>query len=151
MKTRLTTNEDYAVVATWWPAHGWNVVPQVVLPKCGVMVESDAGEPMAAAWLYMDNSVGVAWMEWAVTNPKNTPKQSYLAITMLVQAVREVALELDYGVLMTSARQEALVRVYERNGFTKSDTGVTHLLMMTKPVEQCLQEAAAAVLTQPKA
>lgn len=136
MKTRLVDiDRDYPVAEQWWPAHGWKAVPRAVLPKCGVMVESDDREPMAVAWLYMDNSVGVAWMEWTVTNPKNTARQSYLAITMLTQAVREVALELNYGVVMTSAKQEALVRIYERNGFQKSDEGVTHLLMLTKPKE----------------
>lgn len=123
----------YDTLAGWWPAHGWNAVPLAVLPRCGVMIEQDDGTPMAAAFLYMENSgVGVAWMEWTVTSPQLTPRQSLLAITMLTQAVREVALELDYGVVMTTARQESLVRLLERNGFAVTDRGMTHLLMLTK-------------------
>jgi hypothetical protein len=71
-------------------------------------------------------------LEWTVTNPKNSPKESYVAITMLTQAIRELALSFDYGVVLTSAKQDALVRIYERNGFTKTDSGVTHLVMLTK-------------------
>ena len=138
MKTRVfdVRGDDaalYEVIRPWWEEHGWQAVPLAVLPRCAVLVEDDDGKPLAAAWLYMENSgVGVAWMEWTVTNPILTPWRSYAAITMLTQAVREVALELDYGVVMTTARQDSLVRVFERNGFAVTDRGMTHLLMLTK-------------------
>lgn len=118
--------------SAWWKAHGWPGVALGILPKCGVLVEDDAGGPLAVAWLYQDNSVGVAWLEWIVTNPAMTPKQSYLAVAMLVQAAREVAVALDYGVVMTTARQHSLARVLGRNGFTVTDTGMTHMVMLTK-------------------
>lgn len=123
----------YPTLAEWWAGHGWDAVPFVVLPRCGVLVENGDGMPVAAAFLYMENSgVGVAWMEWTVTNPSISPRVAFLAITMLTQSVREVALELDYGVVMTTARQESLVRVLKRNGFTVTDREMTHLLMFTK-------------------
>ena len=88
---------------------------------------------MAAAFLYMENSgVGVSWLEWTVTNPALTPKEAYRAINVLIQAAREVALELDYGVIMTTCRQDSLVRLMERNGFSVTDCGVTHLMMLTR-------------------
>jgi hypothetical protein len=133
MKTRLYAPEDYPVFAAWWPAHGWPAVPVIILPKCGVVVESDEGTPRAVAWLYMDNSVGVASMEWTVTNPENTPKQSFAAVSILVGAIKCLAIEFDYGVVITSAKQDSLVRTYERTGFTKTDEGMTHLVMLTKP------------------
>jgi hypothetical protein len=135
MKTRLYAPDDYPVFAKWWPEHGWPAVPFIILPKCGVVVENDSGTMVAVAWLYMDNSVGVAMMEWTVTNPANTPKQSFAAIHVLVGAIKALALEFDYGVVLTSARQESLVRTYERVGFTKTDEGMTHLVMITKPKE----------------
>lgn len=133
MKTRLIELEkDHPVAMEWWKAHGWPGVPVVILPKCGIMVESDEGKPMACAWMYMDNSVGVGMMEWTVTNPTNTPKQSYAAITFLIKAIRELALSFDYGVLLTSVKQEALARIYERNGFKASDEGMKHMVMLTR-------------------
>lgn len=123
----------YPILEAWWRGHGWDPVALAVLPRCGVMIEDDAGQPIAAAFLYMENSgVGVAWMEWTVTRPELPGRQAYLAITMLTQAVREVALALDYGVVMTTARQDSLVRVLERNGFAVTDRGMTHLLMFSK-------------------
>jgi hypothetical protein len=123
----------YETLTEWWKGHGWNPVALSVLPKCGVRIEDDDGTPLAAAFFYMENSgVGVGWMEWTVTNPSITPKKAYFAITMLTQAVREVALALDYGVVLTTARQESLVKVLCRNGFEVTDRNVTHMITLTR-------------------
>lgn len=123
----------HATLAEWWTAHGWAPVPVTVLPRCGVVIDNDEGTPIAATFLYMENSgVGVAWMEWTVTNPALSPMKSYAAIVMLTQAIREVALSLDYGIVMTTAKQAGLVKAYERNGFKTTDTGMTHMIMATR-------------------
>lgn len=123
----------YELLTAWWQAHGWNPVPLAILPRCGIWIEDDTGNPLAAAFLYMENSgVGVAWLEWMVTNPAIAPRKAYVAIGVITQAAREVALELDYGVLMTTCRQESLARTLEKNGFSVTDRGVTHLIMFTK-------------------
>lgn len=137
MKTRLIDihGDDqplFSMFTEWWKAHGWPGVALPILPKCGILVEDDNDMGLAAGWLYMDNSVGVAMLEWTVTNPNATAKQSYLAIAMLVQSAREVAKSLDYGVIITTARQHSLARCLQRNGFIQTDTGMTHLIMLTK-------------------
>jgi hypothetical protein len=137
MKTRLIDirGADTALYSTfemWWKAHGWPGVALPILPKCGIMVQADNGNALAVGWLYMDNSVGVAMLEWVVTNPDATAKQSYLAIAMLVQSAREVARTLDYGVILSTARQQSLARCLQKNGFIQTDTGMTHLIMLTK-------------------
>jgi hypothetical protein len=119
---------DYPMVAGWWKAHGWHEVPQAILPKLGVMAHFD-DLPTAAAWLYMDNSVGVCWLEWLVSNPAAKPYPAIRCISQVIGFLKERALEMDYGVMMTTCRQDTLVRLYERNGFLKTDEGVTHLLM----------------------
>jgi hypothetical protein len=130
MKTKIRLvdlSKDYGMACEWWKAHGWEAVPAAILPKLGaVAVIEDV--PIAAAFLYMDNSVGVCWLEWLVTNPDATPKQSFKGINMVIEFLREVAVSMDYGIMMTTCRQASLVRVYEKNGFTKSDEGVTHLV-----------------------
>ena len=132
MKTRLYDPKDYPIVSPWWPAHGWPMISEDVLPKCGIVVEDDEGVPRAASWLYMSNSNGVSMMEWTVTNPLNKPKESFRAVQTLVNAMRELAISLDYGVILTTSKNPALIRLYEKGGFTKTDEGVTHLLMLTK-------------------
>ena len=96
------------------------------------MVES-GGVMKAAGWLFMDNSgCGIGKMEWAVTNPSNKPKESVQAIRELVGAVKVVADALDYGVIFTSVKQPSLIRLFERCGFVKSDTGMTNMIALTR-------------------
>lgn len=125
---------DYALVCSWWEAHGWKPVPAEILPKLGMVVYFETAEGQqdaCAAWLYMDNSgVGVCWLEWLVTNPKNKGTESLRAISTMTDFMKIRAREMNYGVMMTTARQASLVRVHERNGFAKTDEGVTHLISL---------------------
>jgi hypothetical protein len=130
----IELEKDHPMLARWWTGHGWNVVPAVILPKLGVIAEMD-GEDMAAAFLYMDNSVGVCWLEWLVTNPSAKPFPAIRCVSQVIGFLRERALELDYGVMMTTCRQSSLARLYERNGFQKTDSGVTHLMMQLREPE----------------
>lgn len=137
MNTRLINIREgdaglHATFMEWWKAHDWPGVALEILPKCGLVTADADGTDRAVGFLYMDNSTGVSMLEWVVTNPKNTGKQTVAAIKDLVGAARAVAVSLDYGVMLTTAKQEALCRCYEKNGFTRSDTGMTHLVMFTK-------------------
>lgn len=123
----IELDTDYPVLTVWWEAHGWPVVPRVILPKLGVMA-MDGDLRVAAAFLYMDNSVGVSMLEWLVTNPDSTGKQSLAAIGAVVGFLAERALEMDYGVMLTSCRQPALARIYERHGFQRTDEGIIHMV-----------------------
>ena len=129
MRIRLINTEaDYPMIKSWWEAHGWDSVPVQALPKIGAIVEDD-GESVAAAWLYMDNSVGVCWMEWLVSNPEARPTRIVRAVSQIVEFLAQVGKDNNYGVMLTACRQDKLVALYERNGFTKTDEGVTHLIM----------------------
>ena len=123
----IEKEKDHPVVAAWWEAHGWPVVPAAILPKLGVLA-SDGDMPVAAAWLYMDNSVGVSMLEWLVTNPDATGRQSLAAIGAVVEFLAARAVELDYGAMLTSCRQPGLARIYEKHGFSKTDEGIIHMV-----------------------
>lgn len=127
MKLRLYVPEDHATLAKWWEGHGWPVLSPAVLPKLGVVAGNDDGD-VAAGFAYMDNSVGVAMMEWVVTNPAASPMQSLRGINAVVEFLKAEVKALGYGVMLTSCRQPGLVKLYERQGFSKTDEGVTHLL-----------------------
>lgn len=123
----INLDTDHATLAAWWEAHGWPVVPRAILPKLGVMAM--AGEmPVAAAFLYMDNSVGVSMLEWLVTNPDATGRQTLAAIGAVIGFLSERALEMDYGVMLTSCRQPALARIFEHHGFARTDEGIIHMV-----------------------
>lgn len=132
MTIREYSPTDYATLANWWAGHGWEPVPEIVLPKLGMVAVGEDDYMVAAVWLYMDNSVGVSFLEWLVTNPEAAPIQTAKAVTHIVNFMADRALEMDYGVMITTCRQQSLTRLYEKNGFMKTDEGVTHLLRMLK-------------------
>lgn len=134
MKTRpIELDQDYSEVCVWWEGHGFSIVPRVFLPKIGVMVVNDDGQKLAAGWIYMDSSSPVTWLEWCVTNPKNRPTLSMVALKVLIgaakAAINGIRDELPGSAAMLfTCRQQSLVRLFEKEGFEKTDEGVTHML-----------------------
>jgi hypothetical protein len=126
---------DYPMVAAWWEGHGWKPVPVGFLPKLGVVafvVGAKDGAPtdVAAAWLYMDNSAPVCWLEYMVSNPKESAGRSVKALKHLDSYLTGEARATGYKAMMTTCRQDSLVRFHERNGFVKTDEDVTHLVKL---------------------
>ncbi len=128
MKTRLYQPSDYAVISPWWAGHGEHAAPEGVLPKCGVVVETEDGKLAAAAWLYMDNSVGVAWMSWLVSNPEFGPIKSAKSLNVLLGAIEGVSKELGYVFLNVITDKRSLKRWFPRKGFTASCETATAFL-----------------------
>ena len=131
MYLREYSPKDYPMLARWWQAHGWPGVSQAILPKLGLILE-DNGAPVVAGFVYMDNSVGVAFLEWVVGSPNASGKQIVAGIGHLIEFAGRRVKEMGYGVLLTACKQDALVRLYEKNGFEKTDDGLTHLVKILK-------------------
>lgn len=117
----------YPELESWWRGHGWPAVPLAILPRLGVLA-SHGTRPVAAAWLYMDNSVGVSMLEWTVTNPSAAPREAAVAISRIVEFLQQEARALDYGVMLTTCRQESLARLLQRAGFRETDREMIHLV-----------------------
>jgi hypothetical protein len=142
MKVRpVNLDEDYDTLALWWESHGWQAVPRKFLPALGVMVESDAGDKLAAGFVHMCNSSPVCWLEWVVANPRNRPTVSLLALKAVVGAAKDAVASLNdgvhgYGPMLTTCRQPALARFYESMGFKRTDENVMHLVCMVPQLEE---------------
>jgi hypothetical protein len=133
IQLRDFTADDYPTVETWWAGHGWSPVPLQILPRLGIIADMHHGEtstPTAAAWLYMDNSVGVAMLEWIVTNPEAKPRDVLKAITEAVNFIKTRAAELGYTVILATCRQESLSKVLQKRGFNVTDSGMIHHLAL---------------------
>lgn len=120
--------EDYAMVSAWWGSHGWPSVPAEFLPVVGIIIE-DEGVPRCAVWIKQENSTPIAMMEWLVTNPDNTGKQSMRVISHAVASCRDCCKAMGRTALFTYCKQPSLSRIYQREGFELSDEGMIHLLM----------------------
>lgn len=131
MKTRLYAATDYALMAEWWAARGMPPIPEVMLPALGIIAEDDEGEPASAAWVYLDNSTGVAWMAWVTTRPDLTPLRAERMLQLIVGAVEEAAKAQGRGLLFTMTKRFGLGRWLERDGWTANDR---HSTQFFKPL-----------------
>lgn len=123
--------EFHPTLLSWWNAHGWPGVPPQILPKLGIrayeLLENEGTRPIAAGFLYMDNSVGFSMLEWIVSNPDAAPRQAAKAIGIIAEFAKQEAKRLGYAVMFTSCKQPALARLLERAGFIETDRDVIHL------------------------
>lgn len=124
MTSRLYHPKDYAKIRHWWTLHGQAEVPKNVLPKCGVVVK-DGKQMVCAAWLYFDNTVGVAWLAWLVSNPSVGSFKVIRGLKELIGAVEAVCKSQNRGLLFTMTDRGALGRFFQSNGFIPNHSGMT--------------------------
>jgi len=106
--------EQYEMVSEWWTAHNWTSVPQEFLSKTGLVVY-DGDIPRAAIWLYRtDSPVMIA--EWLVTNPENLPRESYKAVNLILESIKDIA-DSSGAYLMTFLQDPSLIKNFEKKEF----------------------------------
>lgn len=133
MKTRLYTPEDYALAAQWWGMHGTDGIPSNVLPALGVVAIEDDGTPLAMAWLYQDNTVGVAWVGWMTTKHGLLPLKAERALRILMGGVDAAARAQGRGLLFTMTKRFALGRWLEGQGWIANDRHSTQYFKPLPP------------------
>ncbi|EIQ00858.1 hypothetical protein OpiT1DRAFT_05415 [Opitutaceae bacterium TAV1] len=115
-RVRTWTDEDYAVFCAWWDAHGVPRVPRVQLPACGLVVERD-GIPVLVAWLYQDNSCGVAWLGWFLKNPAIHARETASHLRVLLGAADEVARSQGRHSIIVMTDKSGIGRALTRHGY----------------------------------
>ncbi len=130
---------DYDTFASFWQAHGWQPVPVDALPALGIVAfDNETGQICSGLWCYLDNSVAVAVMEWVVTNPQNTPRQSLLAINHTIIYLKELlrnglpddtGKRFFYRHILTGTNVSSLIKLYQKQGFKKTDENVVNLIL----------------------
>jgi len=132
LKTRFFEQKnDYEIVKSWWEARDiWKPIPKMMLPRGGIVVfdEDDFDKMICAGWLYLDNSSPVSMLEWIVTNPQNTNKQSYAGIKTLVGCADTMRKGMGYKIMMTTTDNDSLAKLLERCKFKVTDKNTTFLI-----------------------
>lgn len=118
---------DHDEFSRWWVAHGWPIIPKEMLPPTGFVAYKETGMK-AAGWLLIDANVPIGCMEWIVTNPDNTPRESLVAIKTVVEQIKLIADEIGIKAIFTTVSNDALARVYESSGFIVTDKNSTCLM-----------------------
>lgn len=115
-------------LSRWWVAHGWSPVAVPVLNAGLGFVAEEDGRPLAYACLYMSNRGGVSMLEWLVANPDVSPVIAVRSIARLLPFICNEAKEMNYGIVLSTCRQEGLGRMLESALFQKTDDNVSHYL-----------------------
>lgn len=111
--------QDAAMIAEWCQAHGYSGMPPHILPALGVVAQAD-GEDVAALWLYMDNSCGVAFAEHPITRGGLSTKLAKAALIMAMRFLQKEAAATGYHTIIIRTLP-ALARWAKECGFVKDN------------------------------
>lgn len=109
--------KDAGMIAQWCKEHGYAGIPNAILPKLGVVVQAD-GEDVAALWLYMDNSCGVAFAEHPITRGGLKPRLAKAALIFAMNFLKLEARACGYHTIIIRTLP-ALARWAKDAGFVK--------------------------------
>lgn len=122
--TRVWDREqDYEMLAGWWKAHGWDALPCIDIPDTGFIANENA-----FACLYIDIHGRFGLLEWLVTNPDCSARESLKAINEVLDRCLETAKEVGVKRLYSVLKNENLVKLYQKHGFIKGDTQVCDMI-----------------------
>ncbi|CAN5773531.1 hypothetical protein BH09VER1_BH09VER1_46280 [soil metagenome] len=125
--------KDFAWLEEWHEGHGGMAPPGALLPKLGIVVfETNGGEQedVAALWLYMDNSVGVCFVEHVVTRPGLTLAGARGALLFGLTFLKERAMAMNYGLMLVHTRP-AIARVLRGAGFREDKRDLVAMWTLT--------------------
>lgn len=118
---------DYPDICEWWRGHGWAYVPAHLLPRVGLIIESDDGQKLCAGFLYTAES-SWGWLEWVVTNPQGPMRYRKDAVDLLVSSLVDIARASGMERIISSLHRKSLIRIFEKHGFRKGDVGATEMV-----------------------
>lgn len=132
---------DYEMVRGWWLGHKVAPVSPLIMPRLGIVIYEEGGRDLAALWLYMDNSVGVCFLEHSVTRTGISLADSSAALHFGIEYLKQEAARLNYGIMLLRCIP-SIARYARKNGFTLCETGVSCLSCRTglEEVAECLPQ-----------
>lgn len=127
MEYRYYKSEDHPMIAKWWEAWGWAVLPPVALPATGIIV-SNRGEDVAAVFLYKTDSC-VCWAEHFVVNKAASREARKGGVDFLIKAVMDEAKMQGFMMMMSSMQHTGLIsKMIEAGCDENSETNMTNLV-----------------------
>lgn len=124
-------DSDYEMLSQWRVAHGKDIVPEIVLPKCGVICEIN-GQPTASLFLHMSNSNGMCMVEHAVSAPSLSIKLAREAFGHCMSCLKKIAHDLGYHT-MAIFTYPSIARILKGHGF---HVGEKNLVQMFAPTQE---------------
>jgi len=118
----------YEMLESWWKGHEWEPVNPQLLKPLGLVITIE-NQPVAAGFIYPIAGCGLALLEWVVSNPEAKPFCVVKGMKQLIDYTKDWCKDNDYQILLSACKNRGLLKLYQKNGFTKLDEGITHLGM----------------------
>ena len=106
--------------------------PRMWIPDTGLVALNGTSDLMAVAFVYFEKTAPIAYCGWLVSNPKNTPMESYRAIRLLVNAIPNYARSRGAKCLLTCYGNRGLNRILDRSGFQNGETCETKFKLLNE-------------------
>lgn len=130
MKTRLwNRNKDYPTLASWWEQYSWEAVASEILPNNAYIVSNDAGQDVAAGFVYFTNNAPIAYADWFITNPKSSNKDKHYALNLVYKKIEEECRKKKCKVITATITSKTLVkRMIRDHGYEVASHKVMQLM-----------------------
>lgn len=127
LKHRYVTEQDYDMLCEWWKSWNWAALPQVCLPKVGIIV-SNGGEDVAAAFLYKTDSC-VCWAENFISNKAAKRENRKGSIEYLIEVLTQEAKDSGFILMMSSINHKGLIDKLLKCGYNPEyETNMSNLV-----------------------
>lgn len=117
--------KDYAMVSSWWKAHGSALMKPEHLPRTGIITEVEK-QPVASGFLYHTDSK-ICVFEYIVVNPRANKAARNCALDALLEAVIYWAKHHGYTLIYNSTSVERFIKRLGDKGFMALNKNQTHM------------------------
>jgi hypothetical protein len=119
---RKYESKDYATVCKWWKGYAFPAMPEILLPKNGLIIDGKC-----AGFLYSTDS-GIAWMEFVVGNPEISKEERDGALDALIHGLARMAKDLGFMKVFTSTNSNRFTKRLLDCGFVVGDASTIQLI-----------------------
>lgn len=124
---RFNPEKHYEAAKAYWTAHSWPVMPLTALPRLGLTVAKEGGEPLCFGWLYRTDS-SFAWLEWVVADKESDKLERGEALDLLISSLTTEARKLGHTIIFTTVKHPKLIERYKAHGFIETDKDMTNMV-----------------------
>ena len=127
---RYDAVRHYALIASWWKAHGSDCLPADVVPPTASLAVR-RGKPVAACFIYLTNA-SCAYLAFPVSAPELSPHAAFRAVGLAIDGAIAIGREAGCQMIWAATTSRTVDRLFGRAGMTRSSPH-TCFFMLTKP------------------
>lgn len=131
MKVEFLTASNYDEYRSWHMDRAQVPVASDLIPATTYLIRDEAGCGVCAGSIYISEGKEIGWLAWTVTNPRYDMMKRRKAVSVLIEALTNLARDKGCKMVFTSTENHALGRLFTKAGFTSGDDEAIHYMKRT--------------------